>query len=196
MFPIRLRPKARRNLIVAALTISIALAFTSCGCSGLSCQTASPDTVSGKRAATSQAVERVPDFKVKEIGGREISSATLKGKVAIIDFWATWCPPCRKEIPHFNRLYEKYRDQGLVIVGLALDEDEAAVRRFNQQLPIRYPVALASKEVQQLFGGIEVYPTAFLVSREGEVIKKYLGYTYPDELERDVSALINNGKLR
>ncbi len=194
MFPIRLRPKARRNLIVAALTISIALAFTSCGCSELSCQTASP--VSSKRAATSQAVERMPDFKVREVGGREISSATLKGKVAIIDFWATWCPPCRKEIPHFNRLYAKYRDQGLMIIGLALDEDEAAVKRFSRRLAIRYPVALASKEVQQLFGGIEVYPTAFLVSREGEVIKKYLGYTYPDEFERDISALINNDKLR
>jgi thiol-disulfide isomerase/thioredoxin len=119
----------------------------------------------------------------------------LEGKVALIDFWATWCPPCRKEIPHFNRLYARYLDQGLIIVGLALDDDEAKVARFNRQLPIEYPVALASKEVQQLFGGIEVYPTAFLMDREGKMIKKYLGFTYPDEFERDIRTVINSGEL-
>jgi thiol-disulfide isomerase/thioredoxin len=136
------------------------------------------------------AVERIPSFIIKDISGREISPATLRGKVVLLDFWATWCPPCRKEIPHFNQLYAKYRDQGLMIVGLALDENAADVTAFSRQLAIEYPLALASKEVQQQFGGIEVYPTAFLVDREGAVIKKYLGFTYPDVFERDVQALL------
>ena len=192
MFSLRLWRMARHNAIVAALSIPITLVFTSCSCSGLSCQPATLDDGSGKTTATPQVIERLPVFSVKDTSGREISSATLKDKVVLVDFWATWCPPCRKEIPHFNQLYARYRDEGLMIVGLALDETEADVTRFNQQLPIEYPVALASKEVQQQFGGIEVYPTAFLIDRHGRVIKTYLGFTYPDEFERDIGAAITN----
>jgi thiol-disulfide isomerase/thioredoxin len=147
-------------------------------------------TPSAAAAVNPQAPEYLPHFTVADLSGQEISPATLKGKVALIDFWATWCPPCRKEIPHFNQLYARYREQGLIVIGLALDDKAAEVRTFMRQTPIDYPVALASPELQQQFGGIEVYPTAFLVDREGTVIKKYLGFTYPDEFERDVSALL------
>lgn len=137
------------------------------------------------------AAERLPDFSVKDMSGREISPDMLRGKVALIDFWATWCPPCRKEIPHFNELYSKHKDQGIVIIGLALDQKSADVTTFLRQIPIEHPIAIATPELQQQFGGIEVYPTAFLVNRNGGVVKKYLGYTYPEEFDHDVTALLN-----
>jgi thiol-disulfide isomerase/thioredoxin len=153
----------------------------------------SPGTVPIATPSAAAAVnpDHLPSFAITDLSGQEISPATLKGKVVLIDFWATWCPPCRKEIPHFNKLYARYREQGLIVIGLALDDKAAEVRTFMRQMPIAYPVALASPELQQQFGGIEVYPTAFLFDREGRMIKKYLGYIYPDEFEREVKALLD-----
>jgi thiol-disulfide isomerase/thioredoxin len=132
----------------------------------------------------------IPPFAVEDTNGQPISSSTLNGKVALLDFWATWCAPCRQEIPHFNKLYAKYRDRGFVIVGLSLDKYKATVTTFRRRTPIDYPIALASKETQQQFGGINVYPTAFLVDRDGRIIKKYLGFSYPEEFEEDVRPLL------
>jgi thiol-disulfide isomerase/thioredoxin len=169
----------------------MAILFLSASCNS---SRPAPSTVTVPIATPSAAAAvnpgHLPSFTVTDLSGQQISPATLKGKVALIDFWATWCPPCRKEIPHFNKLYAEYRDRGLIVIGLALDEKAAEVRNFMRQLPIDYPVALASPEVQQQFGGIEVYPTAFLVDREGRIVKKYLGYIYPDEFDQDVKALL------
>ncbi len=180
---------------VGVFALSVTILLLSAGCN--SSKTAPPPvtvpvaTPSAAAATSPQTPEHLPSFTVTDLNGQGISPATIKGKVALIDFWATWCPPCRKEIPHFNQLYAKYRKQGLIVVGLALDDKAAEVRTFIRQMPIDYPVALASTELQQQFGGIEVYPTAFLVDREGRVVKKYLGYIYPDEFNQDVKALLN-----
>ena len=195
MFSLLLLRTAQRTAIAVALSAAIMSTFAGCCSTKFSSQKQlALDTSSSKAGATPGPIQRVPAFRVKDTSGQEISPATLRGKVALLDFWATWCPPCRKEIPHFNSLYEKHRDQGLIIVGLALDENQADVAAFSQQFSIQYPIALAPSDVQQLFGGIEVYPTAFLIDRHRNVIKKYLGFTYPDEFERDIGALINNGK--
>lgn len=142
-------------------------------------------------ATDDRAGNTLPAFSVKDLDGSGISSETLRGKIVLIDFWATWCPPCRKEIPHFNELYSRHKDQGVLIIGLALDQKSADVATFLQQIPIEYPIAIATPELQQRFGGITVYPTAFLVDRNGQVVKKYLGYTYPEEFDHDVTALLN-----
>ncbi|MGE0129062.1 MAG: redoxin family protein [Blastocatellales bacterium] len=179
--------------IAAAFALSVIVLFLSTSCS-YSRSSPSSETVPlatpGAAATSPQTPERLPSFTVADLNGQEISPATLKGKVALIDFWATWCPPCRKEIPHFNQLYAEYRNRGLFVVGLALDEKAVEVRNFMRRQPIDYPVALATPELQRQFGGIEVYPTAFLIDREGRIIKKYLGYIYPDEFSQDVKALL------
>ncbi len=188
-----LRRSQRERKSAAAFALSVIVLFLSASCnfsrSSPSSETA-PIATPGAAAASLRTPERLPSFTVTDLNGREISSATLKGKVALIDFWATWCPPCRKEIPHFNKLYAEHHNQGLIVIGLALDDKAAEVGTFMRRQPIAYLVALASPELQRQFGGIEVYPTAFLIDREGMVIKKYLGFTYPDEFERDVQALL------
>ncbi len=177
----------------AAFALTVIVLFLSAGCN-FSRPSPSSETVPhatpGAAATGPQTPEHLPSFTVTDLSGQEISPTTLKGKVALIDFWATWCPPCRKEIPHFNKLYAEYRERGLIVIGLALDDKAAEVRAFMRQMPIDYPVALASTELQQQFGGIEVYPTAFLFDREGRMIKKYLGYIYPDEFDQDVKAVL------
>lgn len=187
---LRRSQSARKSVAAFALSVTFLLLSASCNSSRTAPPSAATPTPSAAADAGSQTPEHLPAFTVTDLNGEEISAATLKGKIALIDFWATWCPPCRKEIPHFNKLYAEYRNQGLIIIGLALDEKAAEVRNFRRQQPIDYPVAFASPELQQQFGGIEVYPTAFLVDREGRVIKRYLGYIYPDEFNQDVKALL------
>jgi thiol-disulfide isomerase/thioredoxin len=93
----------------------------------------------------------------------------LNGKPVLVEFWATWCPPCRKSVPHLNQIYSKYRSQGLEIVGVT-DENEATVKKFQQQIPMDYNVAINTPEsVYQQFG-IEGIPTAFLVDKKGKIV--------------------------
>jgi thiol-disulfide isomerase/thioredoxin len=93
----------------------------------------------------------------------------LSGRPVLVEFWATWCPPCRKSIPHLNQIYEKYKSQGLEIVGIT-DEDEATVKKFQQQVPMEYNVAINTPQsVYQQFG-IEGIPTAFLVNKGGKIV--------------------------
>jgi len=93
----------------------------------------------------------------------------LSGRPVLVEFWATWCPPCRKSIPHLNQIYEKFKSQGLEIVGIT-DEDEATVKKFQQQVPMEYNVAINTPQsVYQQFG-IEGIPTAFLVNKGGKIV--------------------------
>jgi thiol-disulfide isomerase/thioredoxin len=111
----------------------------------------------------------------------------LRGKPVLVEFWATWCPPCRKSIPHLNQIYAKYKSQGLVIVGIT-DEDETTVKKFQQQVPMDYNVAINTpKSVYQQFG-IEGIPTAFLVNKGGKIV--WTGH--PMELtEAEIQVVLN-----
>ncbi len=133
-----------------------------------------------------------PAVEVTTLGGRTISLASLKGKVVIVDFWATWCPPCREEIPHFVELYKTYAPQ-LEILGLAMDEEGAeVVTPFVEKHGVRYPVALSTEALADAFGGVRGLPTTFVIDPEGRIVKKYLGYQPPEGFEQDVRALLPN----
>jgi thiol-disulfide isomerase/thioredoxin len=111
----------------------------------------------------------------------------LSGKPVLVEFWATWCPPCRKSIPHLNQIYAKYKSQGLEIVGIT-DEDETTVKKFQQQVPMEYNVAINTPQsVYQQFG-IEGIPTAFLVDKGGKIV--WTGH--PMELtEAEIQGVLN-----
>jgi thiol-disulfide isomerase/thioredoxin len=118
----------------------------------------------------------------------------FKGKVRIVDFWATWGPPCRAEIPHFQALYEKYQKQGMVVVGIALDQEGAeAVQPFVESVGMTYPVLLGDARTAQAYGGVPAIPTTFVIDRGGRIYRKYEGYQERAVFEKDVQELLKEG---
>jgi peroxiredoxin len=134
--------------------------------------------------------DRMPRFTLKDVDGREFSSEELRGKVALVDFWMTTCEPCRREMPGFEQLQNEYRDRGLVVIGIALDEDAAEVSRFARELRVHYRLLLSNQEVQERWGGIQGIPTTFLVDRSGVVRKKVIGFEYKEEFEKALRELL------
>ncbi len=134
--------------------------------------------------------ELVPAFTLRDLNGKTLSSAGMRGKVTLLNFWATWCGPCRAEIPDLIELQQKYSDK-LQIVGLSTDEVQAdAVRRFVQKAGVNYRVAIATPEVDAKFGGILALPTAFLIDSEGRVVEKHIGLNDPSLYEAEIRALL------
>ena len=116
-----------------------------------------------------------PAFTLRDLDGREVSPASLRGKVVIVNFWATWCGPCRAEIPDLVALQEKYKDT-LQVIGIS--EDEAGVevvKRFAAEHRVNYPVAMTTPDVEKLFPGISALPTSFILDRESRVVQKHVG---------------------
>jgi thiol-disulfide isomerase/thioredoxin len=134
--------------------------------------------------------DRAPDFKLKTLDGKELSLQDLRGKVILLNFWATWCGPCRAEIPSLIQLQKKYSDR-LQIIGLVVDDDdEDAVRKVVDSEGINYPVALSSPQVRMAYGGISALPTVFVLNAEGRVVQKHVGLFNPVLYETEVRALL------
>lgn len=101
----------------------------------------------------------------------------FKDKIIIINFWATWCPPCKKEIPDFINLYDKYHKDGVVVIGISLDEEgPEIVKPFIEEYKINYPILIGNAQVAKDYGGITGIPTSFVLDRSGKIYKKYIGY--------------------
>ena len=133
----------------------------------------------------------VPAFTILSLDGQTISPAHLDGKVVLLNFWATWCPPCREEIPDLIELQDKYGGR-LQIIGLSVDTgSQETVKRFVQERKINYPVAIASPELEAKFGGVMGLPTSFLVDTEGRVVQKHVGLHDPVLYDREIRVLLN-----
>ena len=117
----------------------------------------------------------IPAFVATDLDGRQISTASLRGKVVLVNFWATWCPPCREEIPDLVALQEKYKDH-LQIIGVSQDSGSVdAVRRFAAEHRINYPTVMSTPEIEALFPGVYALPTTFVLDREGKLAQKHIG---------------------
>jgi len=147
-------------------------------------------TVSGVRAEL-PVLGKAPAWKLKDLQGKEVNSADFKGKVVVVDFWATWCPPCRAEIPGYIALQKKYADKGLVIVGISVDEDGAkVVAPFAKAKGMNYPVLLFNDDVVTAFGGIEGIPTTFLIDQAGNIRDKKVGMVEEADYEKRIVQLL------
>lgn len=133
-----------------------------------------------------------PSWELPDLDGKTVRSADFKGRVVILDFWATWCPPCRAEIPGFIELQKKYQAQGLVIVGVAADQASAdAIKSFVQKEGINYPVVQSDEKTEKAFGGIEGLPTTFIIDRGGRIVKRHLGFTDKADFENEIKPLLS-----
>lgn len=134
---------------------------------------------------------RLPDFNVKDLQEKEISSADLRGKVVLIDFWGTWCQPCKKEMPGYQKLLDRYGPSGFAVIGFKFDtmKDTEDPIVFARKIGVRYPLAVATDDIKQRFGGIEGLPTTLIYDRQGVLRQKVIGFEYTDVIEADLQPL-------
>ncbi len=133
--------------------------------------------------------EPMPLFMAQDIYGQVVSSAAYKGKVIFVNFWATWCPPCREEIPDLIKLQDTYKDQMQII---SISEDDAppeAMREFAKQAHINYPIVLLNAEINRDFGGVPALPTSFVVNRDGGIVQKHVGLYSPELFDGEIRTL-------
>jgi thiol-disulfide isomerase/thioredoxin len=159
------------------------LSFAVAGLAGCNQHPASPTQ---PVIAAGEVGSRLPDFSVKDLQGRPLSSADLRGKVVLVDFWATWCQPCKKEMPGYQKLADRYSTGGLVVIGFKFDTmpDMEDPLQFAKGIGVRYPLAVATEDVKQRFGGIEGLPTTMIYDRQGILRTRVIGFEYTDRIEQ------------
>ncbi len=168
------------------------LCLAAAGLAGCNQHSASPPQPKEAEIAAGEIGPRLPDFSVTDLQGREISSADLLGKVVLIDFWATWCQPCKKEMPGYQKLANRYGSRGFVVVGFKFDTmmDMEDPVLFAKKIGVRYPLAIAADDLKQKFGGIDGLPTTMLYDRQGILRKKVIGFEYTNVIESELKPLL------
>lgn len=132
-----------------------------------------------------------PEWTLTRLDGSQLSSADLAGKIVVIDFWATWCPPCRAEIPGYIAMQDEMRDDDVVIVGVSLDEGgPSIVRKFADEWEMNYELVMGDEQVVGAFGGVRAIPTTFLIDRDGQVRHRKEGMMHREEYEPLVRSLL------
>jgi thiol-disulfide isomerase/thioredoxin len=136
-----------------------------------------------------------PDFTLTTLDGKTVRLSDYRGEVVLLDFWATWCPPCRAGIPHNMKLQEKYGPKGFTVLGLSLDKNVDDMAQFLDREPANFPMMLLDDATRQAYGGIPTIPYAVLVDRTGRIRQKKLGFSQEiaESMEKYIVQLINEG---
>jgi thiol-disulfide isomerase/thioredoxin len=169
----------KRALLLIFLLISMCL---------VSCTKSDTGT---EKLSPSQTAGMAPDFVLKDIEGKDIQLSRFKGKMVVLEFWATWCPPCKATIPELIAMQEKYAGKGLVVLGISIDEGgdlASKLSAFSKANKINYPILLGSEEVSRAYGIMSV-PATFLIGKDNKIITEYKGYV--DNLEALISQQID-----
>ncbi len=170
---------------IAHSSILLALALALVSCSG---ETGMDD---GMQAAEAASARPLPEFAVQDMEGDLFTSDTLQGKVALVNFWATWCGPCKIEMPWFVEFQRKYKDQGFTVLAISLDEGGwDPVREFAAEMELNFPVALGDDPLAMDFGGIHALPTTMIVDREGNIVATHTGLVAKRVYETEIEELL------
>lgn len=132
-----------------------------------------------------------PAWELSDLDGKTVKSSEYAGKVVVLNFWATWCPPCRLEIPGFIDFQNKHDKKDVVIVGVSLDQTgTAGVKEFAEKMKMNYPLVMGNAEIVEAYGGIQAIPTTFIIDREGQIRNVHRGYLTKSALEKAVKPLL------
>lgn len=150
------------------------------------CDSKPRDTIKGKAT----------DFTLKDLSGKEVSLSDFRGKVVMLDFWATWCPPCVKAIPELMALHEKFKAQGFEVIGISMDHSISDVRNFVRDKNVTYTILMSDDKVEKQYGVITI-PVTFMVDRSGKVAKKHLGFApgVGEKMEKEIRLLLEDMPL-
>ncbi len=175
-----------------ALILSTTLLLWSCS------QPAGPSSTSAdNKPAAPGSHKQLPAFELAKLDGGTMKSTDLKGKVAVVDFWATWCENCIPEVPNYNAIREKYKDKGVEVIGITVlsgTAKEITGKVAELKLDMKYPVLVGDDKIEEGFGGNIGYPTTYLIAQDGTIYKRYLGAP-PDKkekIEKDIETLLSN----
>ncbi|MBL8179691.1 MAG: TlpA family protein disulfide reductase [Bryobacterales bacterium] len=136
---------------------------------------------------------KAPGFTLKDATGRSVQLADYKGKVVLLNFWATWCGPCKIEIPWFIDFEQRYKDRGFAVLGVSMDEDGwEAVKPYIETKKVNYRVVIGTDEVADLYGGVSSLPTSFLIDRQGKIASTHVGLVSKSVYQNDIEQLLDN----
>lgn len=172
-----------RLIVLGSALLALALAGAGCASS------VTRGEAAGGNGTKASDRKPAPDFELKDVNGRTVRLSAYRGQVVLLNFWATWCGPCKIEIPWFVEFQRTFKDRGFTVIGVSVDEDGwDAVRPFLAARQVNYPVVIATPEVEMKYGGVEALPMSFLIDREGRIASTHVGLvtkkTYEDEIRR------------
>jgi thiol-disulfide isomerase/thioredoxin len=189
--------KPTNIVLLAALVWIMTTNFSACHTGGASTSSGAVGTSSADAKGNKP---DEPDVTFKDLDGKDVTLASLKGKVVVVNFWATWCDPCREEIPWLIEFQQKYADKGFTMLGVATDEEgKPVVQPFVQTTPfdvnghpttMNYPIVLGTDDIEAKFGGLLGLPTSFVISRDGKIQKRYIGLASREAMEKDIQSLL------
>jgi len=178
------RNPKKSNLVTTALIITVLICLPSAGMR-------SQQTSTGRRPAQAER-DKVVHFDLQNIAGGSMTSEDFKGKVTVVDVWATWCKPCLEEIPKYNELYDSLESKDVAVVGIAVESPRRDIQSRVRQLGIKYPVLIGDDETLQAFGRVEAFPTTVVINKDGKIYRQYRGAVPHKEerIKQDVADLL------
>jgi peroxiredoxin len=179
------------NLVLRWMAVVVGLSILFTGCSNTSVRAA---------VKAEKDRQKAPDFKLKDATGATVKLSDYRGKVVLLNFWATWCQPCQIEIPWFIDFQQQYKDSDFAVLGISLDDDGwQSVKPFVEKKKINYRVMIGTEELSQLYGGVDSLPTTFIIDREGRIASKHEGLVGKNEYLNEILHLLdgkNNDKSK
>jgi thiol-disulfide isomerase/thioredoxin len=170
--------------VLAAAGISIALVLAGCNSS-------KPVQAEAPAAKNDKPLKAAAEFELKDADGKTVRLSDYKGKVVLLDFWATWCEPCKIEIPWFIEFERTYKDKGFAVIGIAMDDEGwTVIKPFVSDLAINYRILKGDDKTADLYGPIDAYPTTFLITRDGKIADQHVGLTGRDDFENGIKKLL------
>jgi peroxiredoxin len=130
------------------------------------------------------------DFVLKDMNNTSVNLAEFKGKVVLLNFWATWCGPCKEEIPTFVEMYDRFKSKGLVVLGVSIDDSPAQLQSFAREWHMQYPVLQMQTDVEDTYGPFFGIPTSYFIARDGSICRKHLGPVTKEQFEEELKALL------